>query len=254
MTDSPVEKKENKLRGHGRRVKFKFLKFIRNRFLAGVIVALPIIATYWAVTTFIKFIDDRVWTVLPDIVNPKTYIGFEIWGLGLIITFVGLIMLGTLASNIVGTSVLKASERLLARVPVANTVYSFVKQIVVIVARQKDQAFREVCLIEYPRKGLWAIGFITTDLQGAPLRELGEGYACVFVPTTPNPTSGFLLFAKREELQILDMTPEEGAKMIISGGMVSSNEEPEPPRNGRKLRRGKTLPTDEMLAGPNPPA
>lgn len=253
MTENPV-KKENKLRGHGRRVKFKFLKFIRNRFLTGIIVALPIIATYWAITTFIKFIDDRVWTVLPDIVNPKTYIGFEIWGLGLIITFLGLITLGTLASNIVGTSILKASERLLARVPIASSVYSFVKQIVVIVAQQKDQAFREVCLIEYPRKGLWAIGFVTTELEGAPKEAMGDGHICVFVPTTPNPTSGFLLFAKREDVKILDMTPEEGAKMIISGGMVTSNEEVEAPSNGKRQKRLKTIPSDEMLAGPNPPA
>lgn len=253
MTEIPVKKKKTNLRGHGRRAKFRFLRFIRNRFLTGVIVALPIIATYWAVTTFIKFIDDRVWTVLPDIVNPKTYIGFEIWGLGLIITFLGLIFLGTLASNIVGTSILKATERLLARVPIASSVYSFVKQIVVIVAQQKDQAFREVCLIEYPRKGLWAIGFITTDLQGAPEKVMGEGHVCVFVPTTPNPTSGFLLFAKRDELQILDMTPEEGAKMIISGGMVASNEEVELPSNGRR-KKAAIAPSNEMLAGPNPPA
>ncbi len=251
MTENSVENNENKLRGHGQRVKFKFLKFVRNRFLTGVIVALPIIATFWAVTTFIQFIDGTVWTVLPDVVNPKTYLGYEIWGLGLIITVLGLFTLGTLASNIVGTSVLKVSERLLARVPIARSVYSFVKQIVVIVAKQRDQAFKEVCLIEYPRKGLWAIGFITTDLQGAPREALGDGQVCVFVPTTPNPTSGFLLFAKRSELKILDMTPEVGAKMIISGGMVSSNEEPEPPKRERRDRKLKKIPSDQMLLGPN---
>lgn len=93
------------------------------------------------------------------------------------------------------------------------------------VAAQRDNAFQEVCLLEYPRPGLWAVGFITSDLKGAPYEKLGDGYVCVFVPTTPNPTSGFLLFSKREDLKILDMTPEEGAKMIISGGMVSSNDE-----------------------------
>jgi len=161
--------------------------------LTGVIVALPIIATAWAITTFIQFIDEKVWRFIPPSFNPKTYIGFDIWGLGLVLAVLGLIMLGTFASNFVGTSILSASERLLARVPVVRGVYSFVKQIVVIVAQQRDQAFKEVCLIEYPRKGLWAIGFV--------------------------------LFAKRKDIQILDMTPEEGAKMIISGGMVSSNED-----------------------------
>ena len=225
MTGDLARKKKSRIAGQGRVVKFKFLRFIRNRLLTGVIVALPIIATAWAITTFIQFIDEKVWRFIPPSFNPKTYIGFDIWGLGLVLAVLGLIMLGTFASNFVGTSILSASERLLARVPVVRGVYSFVKQIVVIVAQQRDQAFKEVCLIEYPRKGLWAIGFVTTDLQGAPKEKLGADFVCVFVPTTPNPTSGFLLFAKRKDIQILDMTPEEGAKMIISGGMVSSNED-----------------------------
>ena len=113
----------------------------------------------------------------------------------------------------------------MARVPVVSPVYNALKQIVTTVAQQKDRAFRDVCLLEYPRKGLYAIGFVTADLTGAPADKLPDGYVCVFVPTTPNPTSGFLLFVKETDIEILDMTPEEGAKMIISGGMVSSNEE-----------------------------
>lgn len=245
MVEESAEKKIKGLRGHGERAKFKFLRFVRNRFLTGIIVALPIIATVWAITTFIEFIDTRVWTLLPYAFNPKKYLGFDIWGLGLIVSILGLIALGILASNFVGTSILKASERLLARVPVVRSLYSFVKQIVVIVAQQQDQAFKEVCLIEYPRKGLWAIGFITTSLQGAPKKALGDGFVCVFVPTTPNPTSGFLLFSKREDIQILDMTPEEGAKMIISGGMVSSNEPEEEPSKRMRLK-GKNSPKVEM--------
>jgi len=130
-------------------------------------------------------------------------------------------------------------ERLLARVPVVAPVYNALKQIVTTVAQQKDRAFRDVCLLEYPRKGLYAIGFVTADLSGAPAQKLPKGYVCVFVPTTPNPTSGFLLFVKESDIQILDMTPEEGAKMIISGGMVSSNEEleAEDPEMEKLLRR-----------------
>ena len=107
--------------------------------------------------------------------------------------------------------------------PVVSPVYNAIKQIVTTVAAQKDRAFRDVCMLEYPRKGFYAIGFVTADLSGSPAEKLPEGYVCVFVPTTPNPTSGFLLFVKESDLIILDMTPEEGAKMIISGGMVSSN-------------------------------
>ena len=230
MAEESSEDKEKKVfssrfKGRSRLARFAFLKFVRNRLLTGVIVALPIFVTIWAITAFIQFIDKTVWKFLPASINPKIQFGYDVWGLGLIIAILGLIALGSLASNYFGSALLRQSERLLSRVPVVRSLYSFVKQIVVIVAEQRDKAFREVCLIEYPKAGIWAIGFITTDLQGAAKDSLGPGYVCVFVPTTPNPTSGFLLFSKREDIRILDMTPEEGAKMIISGGMVASNEE-----------------------------
>ena len=162
--------------------------------------------------------------------------GLSIPGFGLVMAFVALWMLGVLASNFIGNSVLAFGERLLARVPLVSNIYNALKQIVTTMAQQKDRAFKDVCLIEYPRPGLWAVGFITADLKGAPLDYLPEGYVCVFVPTTPNPTSGFLLFSKKDEVKILDMTPEEGAKMIISGGMVTSNDDlHEPGESPEKL-------------------
>jgi len=215
--------------------KFSLIKWIRNRFFTGVIIALPIVATVMAVTWIVQKIDNNVLGLIPAPWNPKTYIGFDIPGLGLIISFVLLFLLGVIASNFIGNSIIKAGERLLERVPVVSPVYSSLKQIVTTVAQQKDRAFRDVCLLEYPRPGLWAIGFVTADLSGAPAKELLEGYVCVFVPTTPNPTSGFLLFSKEEDIKILDMTPEEGAKMIISGGMVSSNEMIEKTKTSKSL-------------------
>jgi len=204
--------------------RFKFVRWIRNRFFTGVIIALPVVATVLGVSWIVQTVDNNVLQFLPVQWNPKTYLGFDIPGLGLIISIVLLFALGVIASNFIGNSVIKAGERLLARVPVVSPVYNALKQIVTTVAQQKDRAFRDVCLLEYPRKGLWAIGFVTADLSGAPAKKLPKGYVCVFVPTTPNPTSGFLLFVKENDIEILDMTPEEGAKMIISGGMVSSND------------------------------
>ena len=219
--------------------RFRFVRWLRNRFFTGVIIALPVIATVAGVSWIVQKIDTNVLRFLPGQWNPKTYIGFDIPGLGLIISFFLLVFLGMIASNFIGNSVIKAGERLLARVPVVAPVYNALKQIVTTVAQQKDRAFRDVCLLEYPRKGLYAIGFVTADLSGAPAQKLPKGYVCVFVPTTPNPTSGFLLFVKESDIQILDMTPEEGAKMIISGGMVSSNEEleAEDPEMEKLLRR-----------------
>lgn len=204
--------------------KLSLVKWIRNRFFTGIIIALPIVATVMSVSWFVQKIDNNVLGLIPKQWNPKTYLGFDIPGLGIFIAIIILVFLGVIASNFIGKSVIKAGERLLARVPVVSPVYNAVKQIVTTVAEQKDRAFKEVCLLEYPRPGLWAIGFVTADLAGAPAKVLPSGYVCVFVPTTPNPTSGFLLFSKEEDIKILDMTPEEGAKMIISGGMVSSNE------------------------------
>ena len=205
--------------------RFKVIRWIRNRFFTGVIIALPIIATVMGVSWIVQKIDNNVLRFLPRPWNPKTYLGFDIPGLGLIIAIILIFLLGVIASNFIGNSVIKAGERLLARVPVVSPIYNALKQIVTTVAQQKDRAFRDVCLLEYPRKGLYAIGFVTADLSGAPADKLPEGYVCVFVPTTPNPTSGFLLFVKETDIEILDMTPEEGAKMIISGGMVSSNDD-----------------------------
>ena len=202
-------------------------RWLRNRFLTGLIVALPIFVTISAISWIVGKVDTYVINLLPLTwkVNPWVDLVLGIPGLGLIVVMVSLVILGTFASNFIGTSVIKAGERLLARVPIVSNVYNFFKQIVATVAQQSDRSFKEVCLVEYPRPGLWAVAFVTADLEGAPREKLGEGYVCIFVPTTPNPTSGFLLFVKRDDIKILDMTPEEGAKMIISGGMVSSNQD-----------------------------
>lgn len=205
--------------------KLNLLIWARNRFFTGVVVAIPIVATLLVVSWVVTNIDENVFRIVPDSLNPETYLGFAIPGLGLIISIILLFLLGIIASNFIGKSLIKNGEKLLDRVPVVSPVYNSLKQIVQTVAAQKDRAFRDVCLIEYPKKDVWAIGFVTADLSGEPAKALGDDMVCVFVPTTPNPTSGFLLFVKKDTIQILDMTPEEGAKMIISGGMVSSSQQ-----------------------------
>jgi len=175
--------------------RLRFIKWARNRFFTGVIVAIPIVATFLAVSWVVTKIDQNVFALVPASLNPETYLGFAVPGLGIIVSIILLFLLGIVASNFIGKSLIKSGE--------------------------KDRAFRDVCLIEYPKKDVWAIGFVTADLSGPPAKALGDDMVCVFVPTTPNPTSGFLLFVQKDTIQILDMTPEEGAKMIISGGMVS---------------------------------
>lgn len=203
-----------------------FARHMRNRFLAGLVVSLPIFLIIWGISTIVGWFDEKVLGLIPARYDNTIWAEVirNIPGLGLISVFLGILFIGIVASNFIGTSIIKAAERLLARVPIVSNVYNFLKQIIQTVAQQGERSFKEVCLIEYPRPGLWAVAFVTSELLGAPKKHLGEGYVCVFVPTTPNPTSGFLLFVKREDIIVLDMTPEEGAKMIISGGMVASND------------------------------
>jgi len=205
-----------------------FFRLLRNRFFTGLIIALPLAATVWVITSFVTFVDEKVWNLLPKELNPgphlENLIGFNIPGIGLIVVVVALFLLGVIASNFIGGSVLRFGERILERVPFVRNLYGGLKQIVNTVAKSDERNFKEVCLVEYPRPGLWAIGFVTADLKGAPTKHLKGDYVSIFVPTTPNPTSGFLLFSKRKDIKVLDMTPEEGAKMIISGGIVSNDE------------------------------
>lgn len=227
MTKHPIEKELKK-------PKPSFFHSLRNSFFTGIVVALPIAITFWVIAKFVAFTDMTVKPLIPPQLNPDTYLPFTIPGVGIVVSIVALWMLGALATGFMGSRLIRFGEGLLARVPLVSTIYGTMKQIVVAMASQKDQAFKEVCLLEYPRKGLHAIGFITSDLKGAPADHLQDGFVCVFVPTTPNPTSGYLLFVKRTELTLLDMTPEEGVKMIISGGMVSSNEDLATPKKNRK--------------------
>lgn len=225
MSSNTSKRASTKARRLRKRTKGNLLRWFRNRFFTGVVVAIPIVATLLAVSWVVQKIDNNVFKIVPDSLNPETYLGFAIPGLGLIISVILLFLLGIVASNFIGRSLIRSGENLLDRVPVVSPIYNALKQIVQTVAAQKDRAFRDVCLLEYPKAGVWAIGFVTADLGGEPKKELGDNMVCVFVPTTPNPTSGFLLFVPKEDIRILDMTPEEGAKMIISGGMVSSSQD-----------------------------
>lgn len=220
VSDMALEHGHDKTEPH----KTSLWRQIRNNFIYGIIVTLPILAPLWLVTVVIGKTDEWVKPIIPAEWNPDTYLPFQIPGLGLFVSVIALFVLGTLAKNFFGRAIINFGERILGRVPVISNMYSAGKQIVETFAQQKDRSFREVCLLEYPRKGLWAVGFVSSDVRGAPTKHLPEGLVNVFVPTTPNPTSGFLLMVPRDDIRILDMTPEEGAKLIISAGLVTNED------------------------------
>ncbi|HSR71440.1 MAG TPA: DUF502 domain-containing protein [Kiloniellales bacterium] len=208
--------------GHGGvRQPLGFLRRLRNYFFAGILVTAPISITIWLTWTLISFVDDRVMPFIPARWNPETYLPFSLPGLGLVLAVVALMIVGFITAGLVGRTLVGLGERLLDRMPVIRSVYGAVKQIFETVLREQSKAFRQVALLQYPREGSWALGFVTGETEAHVQSGTPRRVTNVFLPTTPNPTSGFLLFVPREDLEILSMTVEEGIKMIVSGGIVT---------------------------------
>lgn len=194
---------------------------LRAYFLAGVIVTAPIGITVLLIWQFISFLDSHVASLIPDRYNPETYLPFSVPGLGLLITIAFLTLVGFLAAGLAGRTMVRLGERLLSRMPIVRSVYGTLKQIFETVLAQSSRSFREVVLVEYPRRGLGAIGFVTGPTKGEIQARSADDLVNVFLPTTPNPTSGFLLFVPKRDLVHLDMTVEEAMKLVISGGIVT---------------------------------
>ncbi len=205
----------------GKPHRMKFVARLRNYFLAGILVTAPIGITFYLAWLFIDFVDSRVTPIIPAKYNPETYLPFSIPGLGLVIVVVGLILIGALTAGFLGRMFVHTSERVVERMPVVRNVYGAIKQITQAVFAKKSEALRQVVLFEYPRKGVWALGFATGVTKGEVQDRTSAEVVNVFLPTTPNPTSGFLLFVPRKDLVVLEMTVEDGIKMVISGGIVA---------------------------------
>jgi uncharacterized membrane protein len=200
---------------------------LRTYFLAGLVVFAPISITIFLTWKVIGGIDGFVRGLLPTAYNPETYLAVNIPGIGLLITFVFLTMLGALAANFLGRSLIRLGEALVERTPVIRGIYTTVKQIAQTVMAQSSTTFRDVVMIEYPRPGLWAIAFVSSNTTNEIQQKTAQVEMLnVFLPTTPNPTSGFLLFVRKSDCIYLDMTIEQAIKYIISAGLVSPEELP----------------------------
>jgi len=194
---------------------------LRGNFFTGLVIVAPVVITLYLIWTVVKFIDTRVVPLVPAIYNPSTYLGQDIPGFGVVIFLIVTAIIGSLAKGIFGRQIIRIWENLIGRTPVVSSVYSGLKQIVETVLSQSSSNFQQACMIEYPRKGIWAIAFVSTSSSGEVLKKTGESeMLSVFLPTTPNPTSGFLLFVPRSDVVILSMSVEEAAKLVISAGLV----------------------------------
>lgn len=195
---------------------------LRASFLTGLVVIAPIGLTAWLIWTIIGWIDGWVLPVIPAAARPEQYIGINLRGLGVIIFLAFTVLVGWLAKGMIGRSLLRMGERIVDRMPIVRTVYSGLKQIAETILAQGEARFDRACMVEYPRKGIWGVGFIAGPARGevAAVGPDGDAMLAIFLPTTPNPTSGFLLYVPERDVIILDMTVEDAAKLVISAGLV----------------------------------
>jgi len=194
---------------------------LRAYFIAGILVTGPISFTLYLAFLFVDFIDSRVALVIPAQYNPSNYLPVHIPGIGLVVVVVGLTLIGSLTAGYVGRRLLRYGDRVLARMPLIRGLYGAMKQIFETVLSKQSNTFREVVLVEWPRRDLWTIGFVTGKTEGE-IRELTfDDGINIYVPTTPNPTSGYLIHVPRHEVRPLSMTVEEAIKFVISGGIVA---------------------------------
>lgn len=194
---------------------------IRSNFLAGLVLVGPVVLTIYLAWTAITLIDESIVPWVPERFNPGAYLGADIPGFGVVVFLVFTSIVGWLTKNFFGRSIVRLGESWVSRMPIIRSIYNALKQIAETILSQSETSFKQACLIEYPRKDLWAIAFVSTRTTGELPGKAGEPeMMSVFLPTTPNPTSGFLLFVPTRDVVALDMTVEEAAKLVISAGLV----------------------------------
>ncbi|MEI4487117.1 DUF502 domain-containing protein [Frigidibacter sp. MR17.14] len=207
-----------------------FFGALRASFLAGLVVILPIALTIWLIWSVTGWIDGWVLPLVPYRFRPEHYIGIDLRGVGVIFFLLFTIIIGFFAKGFFGRSLIRQAEALVDRMPIVRSVYSGIKQIAETIFAQNETSFDKACLVEYPRTGVWALGFVSTVAKGeiAARSAPGDPLISVFVPTTPNPTSGFLLYVPESQVSYLDMSIEDAAKLIISAGLVYPPPRPAP--------------------------
>ena len=204
---------------------FKNLKRrIRNIFITGILITVPVAFTLFILNFLFKLLDDLV---VPWFIKTLIEIGtplpenFRLPGLGLILIVLLIFVIGVLTKSFLGGKLVQLGEMIVDRIPVVRTLYTGAKQVVTTIAEADTKAFRKVVLVEFPRKGIYSVGFITGTTKGEVQELTDANLVNVFVPTTPNPTSGFLVFVANEDIIDLTMTVEDGIKFIISVGIVT---------------------------------
>lgn len=192
---------------------------LRRWLVAGILVWAPLSITFWVINILVGFMD-RTILLLPENYRPEHLFGFNIPGLGAVLAVIVVLLTGALAANILGRTLVNFGERILDRIPLVRSIYSAVKQVIETFFSHDSRSFRKVLLVEYPRRDCWSLAFLSGDPVGEVQDKTDKHVLTVFVPTAPNPTSGFVIMVPQEEVIELDMTVEEGFRMVISLGVV----------------------------------
>ncbi|MDJ0807449.1 MAG: DUF502 domain-containing protein [Gammaproteobacteria bacterium] len=192
---------------------------MKRYLVAGLLVWLPLVATFFVIRLLVQWMDQSL-LLLPEGFRPENLLGFAVPGLGVLLSLAILFFTGLVAANLFGRKLVELWEMILSRIPLVRSVYSAVKQLVETMFSDSGQSFRKVLLVEFPRRGLWTLAFLTGTEQGEAQRKTGRDVVNVYIPTTPNPTGGYFVLVPREDVRELDMTVDEGLKMLLSMGAV----------------------------------
>jgi len=192
---------------------------VRKYFLTGVLIWIPLVITLWVLNLIVSTMDSTL-LLLPESLQPKSWLGFNIPGLGVVLTLLVVLLTGVFAANIIGQRLVQVGESLLARIPVVKTIYNSVKQVSDTLFSSQGQAFRKALLVQFPHSQVWTVAFLTGTPSGEVAHKLGGDRISVYVPTTPNPTSGFFLIVLRADVVELDISVDEALKYVISIGVA----------------------------------
>lgn len=211
---------------------------MKKYFITGLLVLVPLVVTFWVLSTLIETLDQSL-LLLPEEWRPQKLLGFSMAGLGAILTLVVVFLTGVIATNFFGQQLILLWEAMLSRVPVVKSIYASVKQVSDTIFSDSGNAFRKALLVEFPRKGSWTVAFLTGEPGGDVSNHLQGDYVSVYVPTTPNPTGGYFLMMERKDIVELDMSVDQALKYIISMGTVAPQIKSETAEKAKKQIKPK---------------
>jgi len=216
MSDSPLDPLDVK----SYRFQLHLGRRLRGWLVAGILVVAPLALTGYIVWELVGYFDSLVERWIPVSLNPGTYLPVKVPGYGLVVVLAGLTLIGAVTASLLGRWFVGLSERMVSRTPIVNGLYGAIKQIVETVFAKRSETFRQVVLVEFPRPEAWTIAFVCGTAHGEIARTSEEELVPVYVPTTPNPTSGYLIFVPRSQVRTLHMSVEDGLKLVVSLGIV----------------------------------